>query len=67
MAQAFANEGYEGEDGAYVLTLQANAAWMNAEERAYPVVIDPTVFTSKSTSADNYIYTDYGADGDLVT
>lgn len=57
----------EVEDGAYVLTLQANAAWMNAEERAYPVVIDPTVFTSKSTSADNYIYTDYGADGDLVT
>lgn len=25
-----------------LLTLTANAAWMNAEDRAYPVVLDPT-------------------------
>ena len=34
------------EDGIYVMTLQANAEWMNASERVFPVVIDPTVYLS---------------------
>ena len=33
----------ELEDGQYILTVRADAEWMNAEERAFPVVIDPTV------------------------
>lgn len=34
------------EDGIYVMTLQAEAEWMNASERVFPVVIDPTVYLS---------------------
>ncbi len=33
-------------DGKYILTLQANADWIDAPERAFPVVIDPTVYLS---------------------
>lgn len=33
-------------DGIYVMTLQADAEWMNASERVFPVVIDPTVYLS---------------------
>lgn len=36
------------EDGIYVMTLQADAEWMNASERAFPVVIDPTLYLSIS-------------------
>ncbi len=33
-------------DGIYVMTLQANEEWLNAAERAFPVIIDPTVYLS---------------------
>lgn len=33
-------------DGKYVMTLQADVAWINASERAFPVIIDPTVYFS---------------------
>ena len=33
-------------DDVYVMTLQANANWINAEERAFPIVIDPTIYMS---------------------
>lgn len=33
-------------DDIYVMTLQANANWINAEERTFPIVIDPTVYMS---------------------
>lgn len=33
-------------DGKYVMTLQADAAWINAAEREFPVIIDPTVYLS---------------------
>ncbi len=33
-------------DGMYVMTLQANAEWINSAERAFPVIIDPTVYLS---------------------
>ena len=32
------------EDGKYILTVCADAAWMNAEDRAFPVTIDPPVY-----------------------
>lgn len=35
----------EGE-GLYVLTIQASEEWINAPERAFPVIIDPTVYLS---------------------
>lgn len=34
------------EDDIYVMTLQADAEWVNSSERAFPVVIDPTVYLS---------------------
>ena len=43
----------EKSDGAYTLKITANAEWMNAENRTFPVVIDPTV-TSDAT-VDTYI------------
>ena len=40
-----------GGNGKYSLTVTADAAWINAEERAFPVVIDPTISTEHATSA----------------
>ncbi len=41
---------YEIEENGDVCTLYviADAAWMNAEERAYPVVIDPTIIQNRN-------------------
>ena len=36
----------EKENDIYVMTLRANANWINDEERVFPVVIDPTVYMS---------------------
>ena len=41
-----------------VLTVTADAAWLNAEERVFPAVIDPTVFVntnSQSFIKDTYV------------
>ncbi len=32
-----------GDNGNYILTVTADASWMNAEERAFPVLLDPTI------------------------
>ncbi len=32
-----------GESGSYTLTVTADPDWMNAEERAFPVLLDPTI------------------------
>ena len=37
------------EPGSFLLTITADADWMNAEERAFPVTLDPTL-ESRSTS-----------------
>lgn len=34
------------EDGIYVMTLHADAEWINATDRRFPVIIDPTVYLS---------------------
>lgn len=40
----------------YALTVTVDANWMNAEDRAFPVTIDPTVFTGSSVSmTDTYV------------
>ena len=39
-------------NGKYSLAVTADATWINAEERAFPVVIDPTI--SPGNSASNY-------------
>ena len=40
-----------GGNGKYSLTVNADAAWINAEERAFPVVIDPTISPAYSTNS----------------
>jgi len=51
-----------GSDGIYSLTVTADAAWLNAEDRAFPVLLDPTIvetdLTDTSVSA-TYINSGY--------
>ena len=43
-------------EGKYVFSVVASTEWMNAEERAFPVIIDPQIVTNKSSliSFQNY-------------
>ena len=41
-----------GGNGKHSLTVTADAAWINAEERVFPVVIDPTISTGGGNSYD---------------
>ncbi|MER6347880.1 golvesin C-terminal-like domain-containing protein [Streptomyces sp. NPDC001595] len=49
-----------GKDGAYRVTLRPDAKWLAAQERAYPVTIDPTVTIAPTPtqSADAMISSD---------
>ncbi len=54
---------------AWILTVTADAAWMNAEERAFPVLLDPTVV--EPSSADwgicaTYVRSGYASSPDSV-
>lgn len=51
-------------NGKYILAITPNEEWINDEDRAYPVVIDPTVTIDNSTSNvfDSYTYA-----GDTLT
>ena len=40
----------DNDNGKYTLTITADSDWMNATERAYPVTIDPPIYTSSSSS-----------------
>lgn len=40
----------DNNNGKYTLTLTADSDWMNAAERAYPITIDPPIYTSSSSS-----------------
>ena len=41
-----------GENGTYILTVTADAGWINDESRAFPVVIDPPVYSTSSNVTD---------------
>ena len=45
----------------YTLTVTVDASWMNAEERVYPVTVDPTVSRANSYIDDTYILDADGA------
>ena len=47
----------------YVLTVEANATWINADDRRFPVMIDPTLCESVSSSNDELVAT-YVESGD---
>ena len=54
--------------GVYLLTVTADAEWMNAEDRVYPVVIDPTLSTEAYYDTyinENYPNTNYGLSAEL--
>ncbi len=50
----------------YVLTLVANAEWVNSEERAFPVVIDPTIYLADSSISDVFVIDGLGANSPKV-
>ena len=43
----------------YILTVTVDSAWMNDEQRAFPVTVDPAVETSSSSVIDVNISTSY--------
>ena len=49
-----------------LLSVEADAEWLNAEDRAYPVAIDPTIEAHASSKTDD-IYTKYTVQGDPDT
>ena len=56
-------------DDVYMLEISADSSWINAEERAFPVVIDPTISPNRVVW-DTYTYSsypdnNYGHDEDL--
>ena len=44
-----------GENGTYILTVTADAGWIEDESRVFPVVIDPPVYSNTSNVLDTYI------------
>ena len=50
-----------------LLTVTADDEWLDSEDRAFPVTIDPTVSSGKTDSSDWNIITDYISDNDLST
>lgn len=51
------------DDGGYILTVSADEAWMNAEERSFPVAIDPTLFSKSEKAGDGNLYVTYVVEG----
>ena len=49
-----------GAVGKYTLTVTADAEWMNAEERVYPITLDPTVRYDYTGTSSDYTYYDDG-------
>lgn len=39
----------------YSLTVVADPTWINAPERAFPVVIDPAIYANRTTITDTYV------------
>lgn len=48
----------ELDDGDLLLTVTADGEWMNAEDRAFPVVIDPQIKVSGTSSITTYSWID---------
>lgn len=53
-------------DEGYILTVEADVAWMNDAERSYPITIDPTLFMCAGTAKDD-IYATYVEEGHPTT
>ena len=42
----------------YTLTITADSEWMNSDERAFPITIDPAIVSARSSIVDTYISLD---------
>ena len=58
----------EIKDGEYLLSVAADASWINAPERVFPVTVDPTIkpdegvwasYTDSANPNENYCYEDF--------
>ncbi|MBR3415463.1 MAG: carbohydrate binding domain-containing protein, partial [Clostridia bacterium] len=73
MYDADGNESYEVEyeltesEGGYFLSIDASSEWINDHERCFPVVIDPTVVSAKTSGSDWNIITQYISSLDTST
>ena len=54
-------------NGGYILTIDASSEWINDPERSFPVVIDPTVVSAKTSGSDWNIITQYISSLDTAT
>ncbi|MBQ8380701.1 MAG: RHS repeat-associated core domain-containing protein, partial [Clostridia bacterium] len=59
-----------GGNGKYILTVTADSAWMNSDERAYPITVDPALKSVNSsvldTSVSSYTPDDPLGDQDMI-
>lgn len=46
----------ESEDGKFSFAVVASEEWINAEERAFPVTIDPQIITSQNNLVEKQVY-----------
>ncbi len=53
----------EGENGKYTLTVEADETWIHADERAFPITIDPTIETGEYVSDKSFISDTYVTEG----
>ncbi len=53
--------------GEWIMTLTADAEWINADDRQFPVIIDPSVAVAKNGSSDYNIYTQYVTSDNMNT
>ena len=58
MSTAVNYEVTETENDTLLLTVVADTEWMNAAERAFPVTIDPQIYTSGSTNMETFSWND---------
>ena len=58
MSTAVNYEVTETENDTLLLTVVADTEWMNAAERAFPVTIDPQIYTSGSADMETYSWND---------
>ena len=54
----------EKQEGKYIITLIPDKKWLEAEERIYPITIDPSIITSRyyDDIKDTFIYSSQGSD-----
>ena len=42
-------------NGKYILTVNADESWVNSDERAFPITLDPAIYAPSSTVTNTYV------------